>query len=103
MKTKAADDSKITVRNVNVPGYEMRVDRAKYEAARKALLKVLPRKAPGMTQREMFTAVRKHLPDKLFPAGATSGWWTKTVQLDLEAKRLVGRSATEKPTRWFLK
>ena len=102
MTTKAANDSKIVVRNVNVPGYEKRVDRAKYNATRKALLKVLPKKAPGMTQRQMFTAVKKHLPDTLFPGGATSGWWTKTVQLDLEAKRLVGRTIEEKPTRWFL-
>ncbi len=103
MGTATTGTSKVVVRNVNVPGYTVRVDRPKYEAARRALLKVLPKKAPGMTQKEMFAAVKKHLPGDLFPGGATAGWWTKTVQLDLEAKRLVGRTTAGTPTRWYLK
>jgi hypothetical protein len=43
--------------------------------------------------------VLPHLPDDLFPEGATVGWWAKTVQLDLEAKGIVIRKAT-KPLRW---
>lgn len=30
-----------------------------------------------------------HLPESLFPGGAKAGWWTKAVQLDLEAKGLI--------------
>ena len=45
--------------------------------------------------------VKQSLPDELFPGGKTSGWWLKTVQLDLEAKGLVTRSDT-RPLRWFL-
>jgi len=40
------------------------------------------------------------LPDDNFPEGATSGWWAKTVQLDLEAKGVVIREKT-KPLRWY--
>lgn len=95
----SSSDEKITVQNVNVPGREHRVDRAKYEAMREAMLRALPAQAPGLTQSELFEAVVPHLPDALFPGGAKSGWWAKTVQLDLEAKGLVEREAT-KPLRW---
>jgi len=38
-------------------------------------------------------------PADLFPGGAKAGWWMKTVQLDLEAKRIIAREKT-KPLRW---
>jgi len=42
------------------------------------------------------------LPESLFPGGAKSGWWAKTVQLDLEAKDIVVREHS-KPLRWHKK
>jgi hypothetical protein len=87
------------VENVNVPGYTSTVDAAKYEAMLRALFKVLPRKAPGLTQAEMFRSVLPHLPQEQFPAGAKAGWWVKTVQLDQEAKGVLVREPT-KPLRW---
>lgn len=92
-------DDKIEVENINTPGRSTRVNAAKYQAMRKAYLAVLPKSAPGMTQAELMDAVKSKLPDDLFPGGATSGWWVKTVQLDLEAKALVTRTTT-KPLRW---
>lgn len=92
-------DDKIEVENVNTPGRTTRVNAAKYTAMREAYLRVLPTSAPGMTQAEVMDAVKPHLPEALFPGGATSGWWVKTVQLDLEAKRLVAREQT-RPLRW---
>ncbi len=92
-------DDKIEVENVNTPGRTTRVNAAKYDAMREAYLRVLPAAAPGMTQSELMDAVKPHLPEALFPGGATSGWWVKTVQLDLEAKRLVAREQT-RPLRW---
>ncbi len=86
------------VENVNHPGKTGRVDAAKYKAARAAMLRVLPKKAPGMTQHQMMLAMREALPLDVFP-GTTSSWWTKTVQLDLEAKGLVVRVEV-KPLRW---
>lgn len=96
-----AGEGKIVVENINVPGQVTRVNAAKYEAMRRALLKVLPRKAPGLTQKEMVEAVLAHLPEDLFPGGAKSAWWQKTVQLDLEAKGIVKRDVTNKPLRWI--
>ena len=42
----------VVIENINHPGYASRVDAAKYKAARVAMLRILPRKAPGLTQRE---------------------------------------------------
>ena len=68
---------------------------------RKAILTVLPKKAPGLTQAEIRKAVLSHLSPDLFPGGAKAPWWAKMVQLDLEAKGSVIREAT-KPLRWRL-
>jgi hypothetical protein len=94
----AAD--RVTVLNPNVPGYSSTVERTRYEDVRKALLKALPKKAPGMTQNQMMKAVLPHLSRKLFPGGAKASWWTKCVQLDLEARGAVIRDASAKPLRW---
>ena len=90
---------KIEVENVNIPGHTSRVARAKYEAKKAAMLATLPKTAPGMTAKEAKEAAKAHLPEDLFPGGATSGWWQKCVQLDLEAKGIVVREAT-KPLRF---
>lgn len=93
-------DEKITVENVNVPGRTERVDAAKYEAMKAAYLGALTAEPPGMTAAEAKDALLPALDATLFPGGKTSGWWMKTVQLDLEAKGLVARSAT-KPLRFY--
>jgi hypothetical protein len=97
---KMTIDDKIEVQNVNVPGSINRVNAAKYRAMKKAFLQVLPGTAPGLTQKEIMHKVVDLLPERLFPGGATSGWWMKTVQLDLEAKSLVARESS-KPLRWY--
>jgi len=84
----------IKIENVLQPGKLYTADAAKYEAMKKAVLKVLPAKSPGMTVAEMQAGVLKHLPEELFPGGAKAGWWTKAVQLDLEAKKVILREKT---------
>jgi hypothetical protein len=91
----------IEVENVNVPGRVTRVNAKKYSAMSRVLLKVLPKKPPGVTQSEMGAAVLPHLPQDLWPNGAKSMWWVKTVQLDLEAKGLVMRNKDGRVTRWY--
>ena len=90
---------KVVVENVNHPGKSERVDAAMYEAMKSALLKVVPKKPPGMTDEEMRAAALAHLPKALFPGGAKAGWWAKVVQLDLEAKGTIAREKT-KPLRF---
>lgn len=96
----ASKDEKIEVENINVPGQVTRVNGAKYAAMKVAFLKILPTQSPGLTQKEIQQQVKPHLPEDLFPQGKTSGWWAKTVQLDLEAKGGVMREKT-KPLRWY--
>ena len=91
-------EDKVIVENINTPGRSERVNRAKYEAMRAALLPVLPSEGPGMSFAEAKEALKPHLPQDLFPGGATSGWWLKTVQLDLEAKGVIQR-ADKPPVR----
>lgn len=96
---KAAKPRKRIVQtlNVNAPGKTYPRDADKYEAARKVFLKVLPTKDPGVTQVEMMTLMKMALPASEW--GATQGWWTKTVQLDAEARGEVVRDSG-KPLRW---
>jgi len=102
MKTKSNPKREMTlVENRNVPGYTHSVDAKKYAAMKKALLKILPKGRPGITQQEMFATVPAHLPEDEFPGGAKAEWWAKTVQLDLEAKGIVDRDTKAKPLKWY--
>ncbi len=94
-----SSETKIEVENINTPGRTSNVNATKYHAMKSAFLRVLPTAAPGLTQKEIQDAVKQHLPESVFPAGKTSGWWAKTVQLDLEAKGVVVRENC-KPLRW---
>lgn len=93
-------DGKVEVRNVNTPGRTTRLDRAKYEAMRTALLSVLPAEAPGMKVPDARASLLPHLPAALFPGGDKAGWWLKAVQLDLEARGVIAR-AMGSPVRLY--
>ncbi|NOU31084.1 MAG: hypothetical protein HOO96_24560 [Polyangiaceae bacterium] len=93
-----SDTTKIEIENFTSPGRTVRVDRAKYEAMRKALLAVLPKASPGLTVAEAKAKLLPLLPEALFPGGDKAGWWLKAAQLDLEAKGVIQREAT-KPLR----
>jgi hypothetical protein len=58
---------------------------------RHAYLAVLPGRPPGLTIAEIQQRLPAVLPQSLYPDGAKAGWWSKTVQLDLEAKGLIAR------------
>jgi len=92
---KKAAPKTVDTLNVNAPGKTYKRDAAKYLAARKAFLAFLPKTGAGMTQAEMFAAMRNALPE----FGSTAGWWMKTVQLDAEARGEVSRDGG-KPLRW---
>jgi len=83
--------------NVNAPGKTYPRNAAKYEAARKVFLKVIPKSGAGVTQSEMMALMKKALAGSDF--GSAVGWWTKTVQLDAEARGEVVRDSG-KPLRW---
>lgn len=89
---------KIEVRNINSPDHITRVDKAKYEAMRDAMLKILPAEKPGLAVKDVIAGVKPHLPGDLFPGGEKAGWWVKCVQLDLEFKKVIVR-ADKPPVR----
>lgn len=91
-------DDRIEIENFTSPGRTYRVDRAKFEAMRDALLKVLPAGDPGLTVAEAKAALLPLLPADLFPGGEKAGWWLKAAQLDQEAKGVV-RRGTGSPVR----
>jgi len=90
---------KIVVENVNVPGYTQTVDATMYAEMRRALMAILPSKPPGLTQTDIRKTVVGKLSKELYPGGAKAEWWSKLVQLDLEAKQIIRREDT-KPLRW---
>ena len=55
---------KIEIENINCPGQTPNVDATKYKAMKKVLLKLLPKRAPGLTQSEMQKAILPHLPQR---------------------------------------
>lgn len=84
---------KIEVLSVTSPGHVVRLDRARFEAMRDALLAVLPAEAPGLTVAEAKKRLLPLLPSHLFPGGEKAGWWLKAVQLDQEARGTIERAA----------
>ena len=91
---EANDTGKVMLQNPNHPGYAKQVDAPMYQAMKQAFLNVLPKTAPGLTYDELSAAVLPHLPDKLYPGGAKAGWYTKAVQMDLEARGVIAREKT---------
>jgi hypothetical protein len=75
----SATHNKIEIENIKTPGKTERVDRAKYEAMRCALLTVLTDEEPGSTVAEAKSALLPQLPEALYPEGKTAGWWLKAV------------------------
>ena len=84
---------RIEVLSATSPNHVVRLDRAKFEAMRDALLKVLPAEAPGMTVADAKRDLLPLLPEALFQGGEKAGWWLKAVQLDQEARGAIKRAA----------
>jgi len=97
--TADPDADRVTLLNVNHPGRSTTGDGSMYRAMRAAIIAVLPEASPGLTQAEMREAVLAHLPADLYPGGDKAGWWSKAVQLDLEARGVIARDRGT-PLRW---
>jgi hypothetical protein len=53
-----------------------------------------------LTPAEVIEAVKPLLDQTLFPGGDTAGWWVKSVQLDLEAKKVITRGPKAPVRLW---
>jgi hypothetical protein len=86
-------DTMKSIESIHHPGKTYRRDAGKIAAVESAMLKALPSSLPGLTWAELKPRVAEHVPEELFPGGAKLGWWMKSVQLDLEAKGVIARTA----------
>jgi uncharacterized protein DUF6958 len=73
------------------------IDREKYDALRNAILSAL--QESDLTHTELFSRLNKRLKGK-FPGNIS--WYGETVKLDLEARKIIERTAS-KPQRYRLK
>ncbi|MDK1384254.1 hypothetical protein QN224_02395 [Sinorhizobium sp. 8-89] len=89
-----AKPNRIIVENIIRPGKTNSVDAERYAAMKAALLTVIPAEVPGLTLAEIRERIFAHLSDEKFPDGKGVSWWSKTVQLDLEAKGVIAREKT---------
>ncbi|MGB1253707.1 MAG: DUF6958 family protein [Candidatus Promineifilaceae bacterium] len=69
-----------------------RVTKRYYEAYRAALLEVIPSSEEGVFFSDLPKAVDPHIAADI-AENTSTGWWTTTVKLDLEARGLIERIA----------
>lgn len=89
-----------TIEILTLEGKPWRVNGAKFEAMRSAMMAVIPDEPPGMKFADLKAALLEYLDPTLFPGGEKSGWWLKAVQLDHEARGLIKR-ADKPPVRLY--
>ena len=95
--------SSVKAQNVNHPEHQENLKAEKYNLIREAMLATLPDgMGDGMPFAELEDKVRAHLvsndaPMELFPKPGSVRWYTKAVQLDLEAKGIIERLPKRSP------
>ena len=72
------------------------IDRKKYDILRKAILAALQK--DDLTHTELFSRLNKSLKGKF---SGNISWYGETVKLDLEAKKIIERTAS-KPQKYRL-
>ncbi len=99
--------SRTEAQNVNHPDHRQSLNTEKYELVKDAILASLPADENGISLSfdELEQAVTHHLvqneaPMELFPKAGSVRWYTKTVQLDLEARGLIERVPKKSPLRF---
>jgi hypothetical protein len=95
----------IDAQNVNLPGYTEKLKEEKYTIIKDAILSVLgPPEKPEFTFDQLSKKVKSFLEAgdtdmSLFPKPGSVRWYTKTVQLDLEARGLIERIPKSSPMK----
>jgi len=86
-------------RNVNKGSRGFSVTPGKYDPIRKAILASVPRDENGVTFKELVASVARRVPPEMFPKRGSVSWYTKVVQLDLEARGQLMRVPGQTPQR----
>lgn len=77
----------------------VRIERAKYDTMRRALLRVIPRRKDGVPFLDLVDLVEPHLDPEAFTAEVSRPWYVTTVKQDLEARGLVEQVPGARPQR----
>ena len=83
------DDDRIQTLHPEKGKQGVRIERAKYEPMRRAILAAVPRLEAGISFKELKEAVRPHLAAAGFPPEASVNWYLVTVKQDLEARGTI--------------
>ena len=76
-----------------------RIDRAKFELLRSAILECVPRSTPGVEFRKLPSMVGKRLAAAERAAVGSITWYVTTVKLELEVRGEIRRIAGSRPQR----
>jgi hypothetical protein len=85
--------------NVNEGRRGFAVTPEKYQPICEAILASLSRTGPGVTFNELVASVARQVSADKFPKQGSISWYTKVVQLDLEAKGELERVPGQTPLR----
>lgn len=89
----------MNTKNVNKGRRGFAVSPEKYEPIRKAILASVPSGGRGVTFKDLVSSVAEQVPADLFPKRGSVSWYTKVVQLDLEAQGQLVRVSGQVPQR----
>jgi hypothetical protein len=76
-----------------------RISRVKYDAIRDAILRAVPRHDDGIAFQDLHARVEQMLPRRVKERLGSVPWYTVTVKLDLEARRILERVPGARPQR----
>lgn len=89
----------VSVKNVNKPQTKTRIDAAKYDLMRDALLAVIPRSTDGVAFGDLPDLVTAYFKRHRHAWSGSIKWYVTTVKLDLEAHGLIRRIDGVSPQR----
>jgi len=76
-----------------------RIDKWKYDKVSAAILSIVPQEGDGFLFKELAESVARVLGADTMASIGSSGWYTTTVKLDLEAKGSIYRVPKSAPQR----
>jgi hypothetical protein len=98
MSAKTASSERIMTRHPD--GKQgVNIERSKYDTMRKALLKVIPRRAEGVAFGDLADLVVDHLDPAVFTEDVSVQWYVVAVKQDLEARGEIEQVPKAKPQR----
>jgi len=87
----------IELLNINTGRANGRIPLKRYNAMKRALLKVIPRRSDGVAYAQLKQLAPRHLPAWWHDEGWSVAWHIAVVKLDLEARGELERVPAKRP------